>query len=336
MKLIVLLLSALLGSPQSSLEAWPFFKGQMQEHHVLPMLIYFSSDHCLECDQFDALFDQPEMLQRMEQHYVSVRVSIDDTNGKACADIYRIETVPAFVIADHKGVILYKSDESLSVEVVQLLLENVPGKYSTVRQPEEKIAEDNASMYAINGVSKDQPTRIVSSLLPVEERALDLQSAEAVADVHIEELQPVQVIPVLDPPTVIEKIPVMNISPAPNEADPKPAMNEASSEANTKPAEIKSSPSAGEAAKPVAPKPPVRIQRSYSIQLGYFTETVNSKKLVERAKAKGLTATRTQTEQREGKSFYRVLIGDFKTLAAAQEQLAEVHTLGFKGAVHRQ
>ena len=71
-----------------------------------PLLIYFSSRKCTTCASIDSLFQTTEMLSRIEQRYVTVRVSIEDQIGKACAEIYDVRQVPAIVVAHYTGAIL--------------------------------------------------------------------------------------------------------------------------------------------------------------------------------------------------------------------------------------
>jgi septal ring-binding cell division protein DamX len=85
-----------------------------------------------------------------------------------------------------------------------------------------------------------------------------------------------------------------------------------------------------------AHKKPLSTRHTYSVQLGFFSEAPNAKTLTQKAKLKGLAEIRTETELRDGKSHYRVLIGSFSTLTEAQTLLGKVHSLGFKAAVHRQ
>jgi cell division septation protein DedD len=84
-----------------------------------------------------------------------------------------------------------------------------------------------------------------------------------------------------------------------------------------------------------AKSPATTITRTYAIQLGYFSEETNASKLVQKAKEKGLTEMRTQTETRNGVTYFRVLIGRCPTLSEAQKLLDQVHRVGLKGAVYR-
>lgn len=330
MGLISLLLTCTLIYPVPEIEI-SLLPRQIHKSGVLPMLIYFSSDDCTACVQFDALFEEPEMLKKMEQHYVSVRVSIDEIAGKACADIYDVRNVPAFVIADHAGIILYKSNATLSYEDIRLLLDAVPGEFPSVKTP--SMPDEHESP-----VNASYPTSTHQSVVPGDNHDEDLSMNNSAPVTISTANQDVRETSLAASPKIQESNAqatqgaIVNSSP-----DNKSiVINREISKADMQSEEKKTTPKKEATQATNANKQPLYSRYKYSIQLGFFSEAPNAKTLAQKAKLKGLADTRTETESRDGKSCYRVLTGSFSTLTEAQKLLEEVHALGLKGAVHRQ
>lgn len=74
-----------------------------------PLLLYFRSKDCTSCATVDEYFQDSATKARIEKQYVAVCLNVDDRAGRACADIYRVTSVPALVIADRKGKVLFRS-----------------------------------------------------------------------------------------------------------------------------------------------------------------------------------------------------------------------------------
>ncbi len=337
MCLIYLILTCSLLNQVSETEGGLLRARQPHDTNLLPMLIYFSSENCSTCAQFDALFEEPEILKKMEQHYVSVRVSIDDYDGKACADIYNIRNVPALVIADHKGIILYRSDATLSVQDIQLLLESIPGQFPNVGTT-EPVAENSIQKTPersneIDGIIANDKSTEADMPLNCNNSVADSNTQNEVPKITEEgSLKTMEPDPISNHITPVNSSPPINNSNISSEQFTKsPVSNEELKDLKT----IK--PKINETATTPS-RSAVRTQRNYTygIQLGFFSEAPNAKSLMQKAKLKGLTEARTDTELRDGKSCYRVMVGSFPTLSEAQKLLEEVKSLGFKAAVYRQ
>ncbi|HLF62851.1 MAG TPA: SPOR domain-containing protein [Saprospiraceae bacterium] len=327
---------------------------QRMYRETLPMLIYFTADRCSACAEFDALFEQPELLRKMEQYFVTVRVSIDEKVGKACADIYGIRTIPAVVVADYKGVILYKSDETLSVHDVQLLIANIPEQditsgtlliptdiplnttlVSTPLKNEPTATDTNTQM-----ISKpSEESSLVPSVVQVRGDENNIRIQSQTSDAAIIENQHS-----IAGKTEAEKSSGQNLDNSDVAVTKKIIVGSSRTSSDqrlVKTAEIQGTPP--ETSNPTSRSTPTgasrpgqtRTIRTYAIQLGYFSLAPNAQKLMHKAQSNGLSEVRTETETHDGKFYYRVLVGKYLTLAEAQSLLARVTTLGLKGAVYR-
>jgi len=310
-----LVLSSAVADPVSSFESSILRARQAQEESSLPLLIYFSSEDCAACAEFNALFKEPNVLQQMEKHYVSVHVSIDDFDGKACADIYHVRTVPAFVVADNAGVILYKSDETLSVQDVRLLLESVPGAYPSVPDQTHstsglEIPSNPDTDMASAVITEDNSASESSTTLPEEYVPVTLVPQ------HMSSDKPAEISASQDP-----------------EVQPDLPQSTLTSEVHAIASHVAVDEELGTESTPN--DLPAVSHAIYAVQLGFFSDQSNASKLMDRAQQKSLPEVRMENVVRNGQTFYRVLTGAFNSLTRTQSFISNLTAQGMKGAVYR-
>jgi thioredoxin-related protein len=80
------------------------------------LLLYFTSEPCSKCKSLDTYFDQEHIQKALSKHYVIVKVDIEDFDGRACREIYEIDEVPALIVVDISGKILYKAEGNVTKE----------------------------------------------------------------------------------------------------------------------------------------------------------------------------------------------------------------------------
>jgi thiol-disulfide isomerase/thioredoxin len=73
---------------------------------------------------------------------------------------------------------------------------------------------------------------------------------------------------------------------------------------------------------------------TYAIQLGFFSSQENAVRLRDRARKSGYDATYIQDEQRNGKVFYRVLVGPYPNPGHAQSTMVLLDKDGFPVKLH--
>lgn len=92
------------------------------------LMLYFTSKPCSKCKALDTYFDQEHIQNALLENYVVVKVDIDDFDGRACREIYDVDEVPALVVVDLNGKIVYKAQGDLTQEDVEPIVEtgNLP------------------------------------------------------------------------------------------------------------------------------------------------------------------------------------------------------------------
>jgi cell division septation protein DedD len=314
MNFLATLLATVLFQPSAVVECGAQSVPGMTDIGILPMLIYFNSNDCNTCVQFDELFDEPETLRRIEEHYVVVRMNIHEADGRACAKIYHVESPPAMVVANHNGAVLYKSDETLSLEDIGLLLNGLPGK---ITEAESATEDDLTEEYIVRPVSTIQTgeTEIHNDMIMP---ATTINPADEIASAQ-------NIVPLPDveaKPADIHKF-----------VTPDPASNEIAVEHV---ASLQSQGNHDNQAVNIKETVSSFMPKKYAIQLGYFSEMQNANEFYRQVKLKDVKDLRTVEEQRSGNTFYRILAGACPTLGDAQSLLAQINDLGFKGVVYRQ
>ena len=197
------------------------------ENQQRQLMLYFTSKSCAKCKILDAYFDQKEVQRALSEHYVIVLVDIEDFDGRACREIYEVDEVPALVVIDPDGKIVYKAQGNITKADVEPIV-------STGILPDYIDKESISSAPAIN--------------------------------TH----------PTLNQDTDI-----------------------------------------------------------YAIQIGYFSSSENATRLKNEVMAEGYTQTQVREEQKQNKTYYRVLVGDYEGEEIAQADLQKLKQSGFSVKVHK-
>jgi len=191
------------------------------------LMLYFTSAPCSKCKTLDTYLSQDHVREALSQHYVIVMVDIEDFDGRACREIYEVDEVPALVIVDINGNIVYRTE---------------------------------------GDVSKDDVEPIVSTgIFPEYNNNKSISTTTATSS-HLGSDQSDQV---------------------------------------------------------------------YSIQVGYFSSPENADKLKDKVMAQGYRQTKVREEQKQDKTYYRVLVGDYEGEEIAQADLNNLKKSGFSVKVHK-
>jgi hypothetical protein len=281
----------------------------------VPLLIYFKSNDCTACDPFDQLLSEQITRVRIEQHYNVVCLNVDQSEGQICAEIYDVTTTPTLVIADRSGHIMFRSTTTLSDAEKTLILETFAGNTSvtpvmtdvdtSVRRSEDRLTDTQKNCIRNTGLAvrseKQSPVLTATSDL----------GAGVNVDLAISKYR--------------QPILLSHRNPAISEAIPEPVEEPV----------IDSFELAENTKTPATSSKELAGKWSYAIQLGYFSTTHNAMKLVRKASSTGLPDVRSESSQREGQEFFRVISGTYKSLPEAQKQLDAATSMGFKAAIYR-
>jgi len=86
------------------------------------LMLYFTSKPCSNCKAVNSYFDLENVQKALSQHYVVVQVDIDDFDGRACREIYDIDEIPALVVVDFNGNLVYKAEGNATKEDVETIV----------------------------------------------------------------------------------------------------------------------------------------------------------------------------------------------------------------------
>jgi tartrate dehydratase beta subunit/fumarate hydratase class I family protein len=83
------------------------------------LMLYFTSEPCSKCKSLDTYLNQQQVQEALSENYVIVKVDIEDFDGRACREIYEVTDVPALVVIDINGNIVYKSVGDVTKEDIE-------------------------------------------------------------------------------------------------------------------------------------------------------------------------------------------------------------------------
>lgn len=147
------------------------------------LLLLFVTDECRICeDQKDMMENDSEISKFIYNSYESAIININDFDGKAIRDYYKINYVPSMLVVNQKGEVMWKHDgnisksnfiQSLSGEKMNIVqsksdLDNssVNSESFTNQSSSEVIALDRKSSQVVSQVSENEGVkRNVSNLI---------------------------------------------------------------------------------------------------------------------------------------------------------------------------
>ncbi|MDX1408451.1 MAG: SPOR domain-containing protein, partial [Saprospiraceae bacterium] len=249
---------------------------QVSHEYQRPLMLLFVSKDCSDCTTIQSYLEGEEIRDAVARSYVAARVDIDDFDGKACSEIYGIGKVPALVIVDSKGTIMYKAQGSISLKELATMIE------TSSASAMETTSSEHANTVAV-------PETVQN---PAEKKEPVLQQDT-------------------DQPVAVAE---------PSRANAKPVIQ--------RKAETKA----------LNTTPPARTNfsgKSYSLQLGFFSNREYAVRMQQRALQNGLQGVEILPVHRDGQDFFRVLFGDYPTAQAADLSSAPLKESGFEVKVHR-
>lgn len=114
MKVLFVLLAGLLASNAAAQKvAWSpksdkGFDQAMEERKFV--LQYFTKARCTECALLDrTVFKDPDIVNYLDERFVSIRSDIGSPNGKIDAENYGVETYPSILFFNSKGELIEKA-----------------------------------------------------------------------------------------------------------------------------------------------------------------------------------------------------------------------------------
>lgn len=75
--------------------------------------------------------------------------------------------------------------------------------------------------------------------------------------------------------------------------------------------------------------------KSYALQVGFFSSMNNAVNLKNQIESKGFSEARVAEEERDNKTYYRVLVGDYSSAQFARTDMKTLEKSGFSVKVHK-
>ncbi len=119
--LVVVLITPLLFISASKPSGVKFHKGTLSSAKELAArdgklyMVDFVASWCMPCRWMEeTTFSNPEVMKYLDEHYISVKIDIDDFDGFAYKQIYGIKILPSILLFNSKGELLVQYQESLA------------------------------------------------------------------------------------------------------------------------------------------------------------------------------------------------------------------------------
>jgi len=90
------------------------------------VFVKFYADWCLPCKWMDeTTFSDPTVLGKLDDHFISMKVNIDDFDGYDLKEELKVKVLPTMIIYDTKGKMIKRIEEPLPSSKMHKLLDEV-------------------------------------------------------------------------------------------------------------------------------------------------------------------------------------------------------------------
>ncbi|HAQ36983.1 MAG TPA: thioredoxin family protein [Saprospiraceae bacterium] len=104
------------------------------------IFVDFYASWCTPCKWMDqTTFNDQSVIDYIGEHYIAVRVDIDDFDGYVLRNVYNVKVLPTFLILDENGMTKHRKEETLNAQALLDLLQN--------KKSSDKTAKLNSSPF---------------------------------------------------------------------------------------------------------------------------------------------------------------------------------------------
>lgn len=288
----------------------------------------FYTDWCLPCKWMDEnTFSSVDVVNFVEDHYVAVKVNIDDFDGHNARQQFNVEFLPTILVFDQGGDIIARYEESLSakkllegLEKHRFDLENRRIRLSSTPPPAVRLSDRPSQETSAQpsdkkeiGRESQQPRATTRPQTPPEQPSKPLPKSEpdqSTVNQPVQKQEPPKPVEKKDPPMPVER-------------------KESAQQVENKPAEKET------IVRPKTTSPSPRLDRSnyYSVQVGTFSRFENADRLRDEYREIFGEGVHIKIEVEGAQTIYKVMIGRYANYEDAEPLMTLLKEQGIEGFI---
>jgi hypothetical protein len=284
----------------------------------------------------ETTFADQRVINYMKEHYVAVKIDIDDFDGFAYKQLYEIKKLPSILIFNSKGVLLEQYTGSHAPSGLLKILEEHNQPNNRIKPGPTNIAAANTNTVAEDPAINHRPTRPAITTAPKVKEPRPALAPEVKIDKPAAKPNKPTTRPALNPTRKPASYSVPNRKPAPKKEITPPTVNP------TTPTQVSSAPIAST---PTAAPELMsdeglfkftvsrQAKDGFSVQVGVFADYGNVLKEVEKLDKAFDKDILVQISKLETRTVYKVLVGQFRDHTTASAFKEVVIATGSEGMV---
>ena len=278
------------------------------------LLVDFTAEWCMPCRWMDeTTFADAQVLAYLREHYVSIKVDIDDFDGFALKQRFAVGTLPTMIFFASDGEVVGRVEEGIgAAEMLDVLARHNQPRHRRRVGTSPAPADDWSEPFAraTNPYAEEDPRAPAeyvrlrrSTVVPTSPALLASTRAEVAPAIAAAKPTPTHV------PAVATPCPSRLASAdRPQLTVPTPAALVASGQAGAE----------GELTQASPPRMSAAERRIFSLQVGAFSNRDNAARAADHLRGVVDSPVLVEFDEHAGKSVYRIYVGRFADIAEAE------------------